>query len=72
MFLELNDAYGPHQYAYGKGKGYQDVLLIDVCQWIVLLGSGHMVVVYCSDVSGAFHKVCKERLCKKLDRLGLH
>ena len=31
-FLELNDAYGPHQYAYGKGKGYQDVLLINVCQ----------------------------------------
>ena len=46
-FLELNDAYGQHQYAYGKGKGYQDVLLITVCQWLLLLETGHIVGVYC-------------------------
>ena len=71
-FLELNDAYGPHQHAYGKRKGYQDVLLINVCQWLLLLETRHMLYVYCSDVSGAVDKVCKERLCQKLDRLGLH
>ena len=71
-FLEQTDAYGPHQYAYGKGRGYQDVLLINVCQWLLLLESGHLVGVYCSDVSGAFDRVSMERLCQKLARLGLH
>ena len=48
------------------------MLLINVCQWFLLFETGHMVGVYCSDVSGAFDKVSKERLCQKLDRLGLH
>ena len=71
-YLEATEAYGPHQYAYGKGRGYQDVLLINVCQWLLLLETGHMVGVYCADVSGAFDKVSMERLCHKLARLGLH
>ena len=71
-YLEATEAYGPHQYAYGKGRGYQDVLLINICQWLLLLETGHMVGVYCSDVSGAFDKVSMERLCQKLARLGLH
>ena len=61
-FLELNDAYGPHQHAYGKSKGYQAVLLINVCQWLLLLETGRLVGVY-SDASGVFDKVYKERLC---------
>ena len=38
----------------------------------LLLETEYMVGVYCSDVSGAFDKVSKERVCQKLDRLGLH
>ena len=33
---------------------------------------GFAVGVYCSDVSGAFDRVWRERLGEKLDRLGLH
>ena len=31
-----------------------------------------MVRLYCSDVSGAFDRVCEARLADKLRRLGLH
>ncbi len=71
-WLESSQAYGPHQYAYSKGKGYKDVLTINVCNWILLLELGFLVGVYCSDVSGAFDRVSKDRLCAKLRTLGLH
>ena len=71
-WLETHGAYGPHQYAYGKGKGYKDVLAINVCSWILSLEKGEMVAVYCSDVSGAFDRVEHERLGDKLQLLGLH
>ncbi len=71
-WLETHGAYGPHQYAYGKGKGYKDVLAINVCSWILSLEKGEMVAVYCSDVSGAFDRVSHERLGNKLRLLGLH
>ena len=38
----------------------------------MLLEQGYAVGVYCSDVSGAFDKVSKERPHAKLDTLGLH
>ena len=71
-WLEHTEAYGPHQYAYAKGKGYKDVLAVNTCNWLLLLELGFAVGVYCSDVSGAFDRVSRERLCAKLDTLGLH
>jgi len=71
-WLEKHGAYGPHQYAYGKGKGYKDVLTINVCSWLLALERGEMVGLYCSDVSGAFDRVSHERLGDKLRRQGLH
>ena len=71
-WLEGTEAYGDHQFAYTKGKGYKDVLLISVASWILLLEQGEAVGVYCSDVSGAFDRVCRDRLRAKLLRLGLH
>lgn len=70
--LEASQAFGPHQYAYSKGKGYKDVLTINVCNWILLMEQGFLVGVYCSDVSGAFDRVSRDRLCVKLRALGLH
>ena len=71
-WLEHTGAYGPHQYAYAKGKGYKDVLAVNTCNWLLFLEQGYAVGVYCSDVSGAFDRVSRERLCAKLDTLGLH
>lgn len=30
-WLESRQLYGPNQYAYGRGKGYKDVLFVNVC-----------------------------------------
>eukprot|EP00969_Alexandrium_andersonii_P232967 10285521-Alexandrium_andersonii.AAC.1 len=35
------------------------------------MAAGHRVAVYCSDVSGAFDRVCSERLLAKLDVVAL-
>ena len=34
--LESIDAFGPHQYAYTKGRGYRDTLTINVCNWLTV------------------------------------
>ena len=71
-WLESTEAYGPHQYAYARGKSYKDVLAVNVCSWILLMEQGLAVGLYCSDVKGAFDKVERDRLVAKLQRLGLH
>ena len=71
-WLEKHEAFGPHQYAYGKGRGYKDALAINVCSWLLAMEQGDLVALYCSDVSGAFDRVSRERLVAKLELLGLH
>ena len=71
-WAEANELYGPHQYAYSKGKGYRDTLAVNVCNWLLLMERGFMVGLYCSDVSGAFDRVERDRLCAKLSSSGLH
>ncbi len=71
-WLESVEAFGANQFAYSKGKGYKDTLTINVNNWILLLEQKFLVGVYCSDVSGAFDRVSRDRLCAKLRTLGLH
>ena len=71
-WLEATGAYGPHQYAYAKRRGYKDVLAVNVCSWLLLLEEGLAVGLFCSDVSGAFDRVSGARLTKKLTATGLH
>ena len=70
--LRVWGAYGPKQFAYAKGTSYKDTLMLNVCSWLLLIDQGLMVGVYCSDVSGAFDRVSKERLCAKLHASGVH
>ena len=63
--------YGEHQYAYSSGKSHRDVLAINVCSWLLLFEEGRAVGLYCSDVSGAFDRVAKDRMCTKLRASGL-
>ncbi len=64
-------AFGEHQYAYSSGKSHRDVLTVNVCSWLLLLEDDHAVGLYCSDVSGAFDRVDRERLSMKLRSSGL-
>ena len=63
---------GPNKYAYAKGRRNQDTLTVNVCNWILSMEQGHMIGLYCSNVSGAFDRVDRERLCEKLPVSGLH
>ncbi len=71
-WAENMELYGPNQYAYAKGKGHKDTLTVNVCSWILAMEQGQMVGLYCSDVSGAFDRVERDRLCEKLRVSGLH
>ena len=64
-------AFGEHQYAYSAGKSHRDALAVNVCSWLLLLEEGRAIGLYCSDVSGAFDRVDRERLGVKLHACGL-
>ena len=55
-----------------KRRGYRGVLMVNVCSWLLLMEQGLAVGVFCSDVSGAFDRVSRIRLCDKLEATGLH
>ena len=64
-------AFGEHQYAYSVGNSHRDVLAVNVCSWLLLLEEGCAIGLYCNDVSGAFDRMDRERLCSKLHACGL-
>ena len=39
---------------------------MNICSWLLALENGHAVALYCSDVSCAFDRVCKDWLGAKL------
>ena len=63
---------GRNQFAYTKKRGSRDVLALLTMRWLKALDSGLKILVYCSDVSGAFDRVCKTRLIVKLKAEGFH
>ena len=71
-YLTSCSAFGPSQFAYTLGRGARDALAILALTWVMALGAGRKVAVYCSDVSGAFDRVRLERLVLKLGAKGLH
>ena len=62
---------GVNQFAYTKKRDSRDVLAILAVRWVEALDKGHKVAVYCSDVSGAFDKVSRKRLIRKLEAKGI-
>jgi len=59
-------AFGENQFAYRKEHGARDAVLYLIMSWLLLMANGKRVGVYCSDVSGAFDKVSRHRLVKRL------
>ena len=70
--LQAAGMFGMKQFAYSAKRSHQDALALSVLTWLIHLERGCMVALYCSDVSGAFDRVCEQRLGTKLDRSGLH
>ena len=71
-FLTDTVAYGPNQFAYAKGRGARDALALLTLTWLAAFDRGEKIMMYCSDVSGAFDKVCRKRLVQRLLAQGLH
>ena len=65
-------AFGECQYAYRPKRGARDAVLLYVATWLKMLNDGNTIGVYCSDVSGAFDRICLARFLAKLVSLGLH
>lgn len=71
-FLHAGVAFGPHQFAYVPGRGARDATAYLVMTWIRGFDALRKFGLYCSDVSGAFDKVSRQRLMSKLRAKGLH
>ena len=59
------------QYAYSTKRSRKDTLATNVCGWLRAMENGDAVGLYCSDVSGAFDRVRRSRLLRKLELCGL-
>ena len=70
--ISMRKLNGLNQFAYTKDKGARDVLALLTLRWVKAVDAGSKVLVYCSDVAGAFDKVAKKRLLDKLTAMGLH
>ena len=64
--LDRFGCYGARQFVYCPGRGARDAVLYFVLQCIGALATGRRVLLYCSDVSGAFDRVDVPRLLAKL------
>jgi hypothetical protein len=65
-FLLERKVFGPNQFAYIPERGARDALALMLLVWITALAKSRKIGLYCSDVSGAFDRVSKERLVAKL------
>ena len=72
LFFEATNAYGQNQFAYTRNRGYRDCLAFNICCWLKAFHDNKKVGLYCSDVSGAFDRVCSRRMLEKLEKSGLH
>ena len=70
--LEKVNAYGENQFAYRKGRGSRDLVLLLMLEWLTALNNRQKIAIFSSDVSGAFDKVDTGRLIQKLKYHGLH
>ena len=71
MFLSCV-AFGPNQLAHAAGRGARDALALMVLTWLEGFEKSLKFAIYCSNASGAFDKVRRERLEDKLRAKGIH
>ena len=71
-WVHRNGLFGANQYAYTEKRSHKDALAANVCNWLVMLEQGGTIGLYCSDVTGAFDRVRRERLVQKLRVSGIN
>ena len=64
-------AFGTNQFAYRKAHGSRDAIAFYVLSWIFEFNVGNKIAVYASDVAGAFDRVSRSLLLRKLAAHGL-
>ena len=65
-------AFGRTQWAFQKRLGCRDLICVLVARWLLAFQERRKVGVYLSDISGAFDRVHRPRLLRKLRRAGLN
>ena len=71
-FLSSTCAFGETQWAFQKKIGCKDLICVLVNRWLLAFQERKRVGLYLSDISGAFDRVERTRLCRKLRRAGLN
>ena len=69
--LETVNAFGMNQWAYRKGRSSRDMLALLTVTWLQAFDKGQKIGAFLSDISSAFDRVPRDRLCKKLLRAGV-
>ena len=70
-YVEAIDAFGESQWAFRKGRGCPDLVLLMVSSWLRDFQRRRKVGVFLSDISGAFDRVDADKMVRKLRRIGL-
>ena len=71
MQLISTKSFERNQFAYAPERGTRDAIAQLVLAWPAQFGRNRKIVVYYSDVSGAFDKVNSRRLVRKLRAKGI-
>ena len=64
--------HGPNQWAYQRRKGARDALAYLTVRWLIAISGKKKVVLCCADVAGAFGRVKRDCLVRKIRAKGLH
>ena len=70
-YLDRSGAFGIDQWAFRSKRSCRDLVTLLVCRWLWALDNGFKIAIYLSDISGAFDKVDREILMKRLKDAGL-
>ena len=70
-FFDRTGAYGLDQWAFRKGRSCKDLVALLIARWLWALDNGFKVAIYLSDISGAFDRVSREILVRRLLQAGL-
>ena len=71
-FFASTNAFGRSQWAFQKKIGCNDLVCLLVNRWLLAFQERRKVGIYLSDISGAFDRVERSRICRKLRAAGLN
>ena len=71
-FCSETCAFGRTQWAFQKQIGCKDLICTLLARWLLAFQSRNKVGIYLSDISGAFDRVHRPRLLRKLCRAGFN